>query len=79
VCKAAKQRLPFTRLHEVAALGKELGVLSDDEVELLERTEIGRLKVINVDDFEHGELMAGQAAVDYHLAQQSQKKTDAAA
>ncbi|MEX1220899.1 MAG: acyl-CoA dehydrogenase FadE [Idiomarina sp.] len=65
VCKAAKQRMPFTQLHKVAAKGKELGVLSDDEVALLERAEQGRLKVINVDDFEHAELMAGEAARNY--------------
>lgn len=79
VCKAAKQRMPFTRLHEVGQKGKELGVLSDDEVSLLERAEKGRLKVINVDDFDHAELMAGQAAHDYIAAQKQQNKADAAA
>ncbi|RUO65093.1 acyl-CoA dehydrogenase [Pseudidiomarina planktonica] len=75
VCKAAKQRLPFTQLHKVAAKGKELGVLSDDEVALLERAEQGRLKVINVDDFDHAELMAGEAARNY----QKKAKTSEAA
>jgi len=31
-------------------------VLSDDEVNLLERAEIGRMKSINVDDFDPAEL-----------------------
>lgn len=75
VCKAAKQRMPFTQLQKVAAKGKELGVLSDDEVALLERAEQGRLKVINVDDFDHAELMAGEAARNY----QKKAKTSEAA
>ncbi|MBO2603431.1 acyl-CoA dehydrogenase FadE [Shewanella algae] len=58
VCKAAGKRLPFMWLDKVAAEGKELGVLSDDEVALLERAEIGRMKSINVDDFDPAELKA---------------------
>ncbi|TVO87946.1 acyl-CoA dehydrogenase FadE [Shewanella algae] len=58
VCKAAGKRLPFMWLDKVAAEGKALGVLSDDEVALLERAEIGRMKSINVDDFDPVELKA---------------------
>ncbi|WP_345842991.1 acyl-CoA dehydrogenase FadE [Shewanella algae] len=58
VCKAAGKRLPFMWLEKVAAEGKALGVLSDDEVALLERAEIGRMKSINVDDFDPAELKA---------------------
>lgn len=58
VCKAAGKRLPFMWLDKVAAEGKALGVLSDDEVALLERAEIGRMKSINVDDFDPAELKA---------------------
>ncbi|HCD12363.1 MULTISPECIES: acyl-CoA dehydrogenase FadE [Shewanella] len=58
VCKAAGKRLPFMWLDKVAAEGKALGVLSDAEVALLERTEIGRMKSINVDDFDPAELKA---------------------
>ncbi|MCS6180660.1 acyl-CoA dehydrogenase FadE [Shewanella baltica] len=56
VCKASGKRLPFMWLNKVAAEGKALGVLSDDEVNLLERAEIGRMKSINVDDFDPAEL-----------------------
>ncbi|PMG43471.1 acyl-CoA dehydrogenase FadE [Shewanella sp. 10N.286.52.B9] len=58
VCKAAGKRLPFMWLDKVAAQGKALGVLSDTEVALLERAEIGRMKSINVDDFDPEELEA---------------------
>ena len=43
-------------LDKVAAEGKALSVLSDAEVQLLERAEIGRMKSINVDDFDPAEL-----------------------
>lgn len=56
VCKASGKRLPFMWLDKVAAEGKALGVLSDAEVQLLERAEIGRMKSINVDDFDPAEL-----------------------
>lgn len=58
VCQAAGKRLPFMYLDKVAAEGKALGVLSDEEVQLLEKAEIGRLKSINVDDFAAQELKA---------------------
>ncbi|MGI3002314.1 acyl-CoA dehydrogenase FadE [Shewanella algae] len=58
VCKAAGKRLPFMWLDKVAAEGKALGILSDAEVALLERAEIGRMKSINVDDFDPAELKA---------------------
>lgn len=62
VQRAANERMPFVFLDKIAAKGKELGVLSDDEVALLERAEEGRLRVINVDDFAPEDLMAGKAA-----------------
>ncbi|WP_144207272.1 acyl-CoA dehydrogenase FadE [Shewanella donghaensis] len=63
VCKAAGKRLPFMWLDKIAAEGKALGVLSDTEVALLERAEIGRMKSINVDDFDSEELEAKVASV----------------
>ncbi|GIU04893.1 acyl-CoA dehydrogenase FadE [Shewanella morhuae] len=56
VCKASGKRLPFMWLDKVAAEGKALGVLTDAEVQLLEKAEIGRMKSINVDDFDPAEL-----------------------
>ncbi|MCF1439128.1 MAG: acyl-CoA dehydrogenase FadE, partial [Shewanella sp.] len=51
VCKASGKKLPFMWLDKIAAEGRALGVLSEHEVALLERAEIGRMKSINVDDF----------------------------
>ncbi|ABE55048.1 acyl-CoA dehydrogenase-like protein [Shewanella denitrificans OS217] len=58
VCKASGKRLPFMWLDKVAAEGRALGVLSDSEIALLERAEIGRMKSVNVDDFAPEELQA---------------------
>ncbi|HAD48713.1 MAG TPA: acyl-CoA dehydrogenase, partial [Idiomarina sp.] len=67
ICKAAGERFTFTQLDALADRGLELGVISDDEAELLRRTEVGRLRTINVDDFDPADLLAGQAAFDYAL------------
>ncbi|MFT5675929.1 MAG: acyl-CoA dehydrogenase [Paraglaciecola sp.] len=56
ICKAAKIRMPFTQLDEIAAKGIELGVITDEEANLLRETELGRLRTINVDDFDPAEL-----------------------
>lgn len=77
VQRAANERMPFIFLDKVAEKGKELGVLSDDEVALLKRAEEGRLRVINVDDFAHEDLMAGKAAREWALENQG-KKSNAA-
>ncbi len=58
ICKASGKRLPFMWLDKLAAEGKALGILSEDEIALLERAEIGRMKSINVDDFDPQELRA---------------------
>ena len=52
VCKAAKERYPFTNLDMIAAKGLELDVLTEVQAELLRVCEAGRLRTINVDDFE---------------------------
>ncbi|WP_133406826.1 acyl-CoA dehydrogenase FadE [Parashewanella tropica] len=52
VCDAAGKKLPFVQLDQVAELGKELGVLDESEITLLKQAEEGRLRSINVDDFE---------------------------
>ncbi len=58
ICKAAGKRLPFIWLDKLAEEGLSLGILTDAEVDLLKRAEIGRLKSINVDDFDSDELKA---------------------
>ena len=64
VVHAANKKLPFYRLGEVAALGLELGVLSQAEAEKLRIAETGRLHVINVDDFDPLELAADKSLFD---------------
>ncbi|MFT4938725.1 MAG: acyl-CoA dehydrogenase [Paraglaciecola sp.] len=61
ICKAAKEYLPFTQLDEVAAKGIALGVITEEEAELLRETELGRLRTINVDDFDPAELIQSVA------------------
>lgn len=69
VRKAANdRRIPFMFLDQVAEQGKRLGVLDDDDVEVLRRAEQGRLRVISVDDFAHEELIAGNHARKVALA-----------
>lgn len=58
VCKAAGKRFPFMQLDKIAAEGQALGVLSDDEVKLMQLAEQGRLLSINVDDFDPAALRA---------------------
>lgn len=62
VCKEAGEKMPFTQLEQVAAKGLELGVVNEQEAALLKRAEQGRLRTINVDDFESEELQMAAAA-----------------
>lgn len=64
VVKATGERIPFIYLDKIAAKGKELGVLTDDEVALLERAEQGRIKVISVDNFDIEYIKAGAKGKD---------------
>jgi acyl-CoA dehydrogenase len=57
ICKAAQEYLPFTELDKVAAKGLELKVITEEEAKLLRETELGRLRTINVDDFNPSELV----------------------
>jgi acyl-CoA dehydrogenase len=59
VCKAADKRFSFTQLDVLADKGLELGVISEEQAELLRETEKGRLRTINVDDFAPEELLGG--------------------
>jgi acyl-CoA dehydrogenase len=49
-------------LDKVAIMGLELNAISEDEAEQLKHAEQGRLDVINVDDFDPADLLAGKAA-----------------
>jgi acyl-CoA dehydrogenase len=62
VCQAKGKKLPFMALDKVAIMGLELNAISEDEAEQLKHAEQGRLDVINVDDFDPADLLAGKAA-----------------
>ncbi|WP_406663485.1 acyl-CoA dehydrogenase FadE [Gallaecimonas sp. GXIMD1310] len=64
VAKATEPKRQFFRLDEVAAEGLELGLINEDEAELLRRAEQGRLRAINVDDFDPLYLAADKALVE---------------
>ncbi|WP_336406999.1 acyl-CoA dehydrogenase FadE [Gallaecimonas mangrovi] len=52
VAKATDRKRLFWRLDKVAEEGLALGLISDEEAQLLRRAEQGRLRAINVDDFD---------------------------
>lgn len=56
VCRASDETMPFFHLDLVAEKGLALGVITPHEADILRRAEAGRLKAINVDDFDSGEL-----------------------
>jgi acyl-CoA dehydrogenase len=58
ICKHKKAKLPFTQLEKLADEALAEGVINEDEANLLRKTEAGRLRTINVDDFDHEELVA---------------------
>jgi acyl-CoA dehydrogenase len=58
ICKHKKAKLPFTRLDVLADEALAEGIINEEEANLLRKTEAGRLRTINVDDFDHEELVA---------------------
>lgn len=63
VAKATDRKRLFWRLDKVAEEGLALGIISEDEAELLRRAEKGRLRAINVDDFDPLYLAADKELV----------------
>ncbi len=61
ICKEKGQKLPFTRLDKLADEALSDGIINDEEAALMRETEAGRLRTINVDDFDHKELIAATA------------------
>ena len=62
ICKARKQKLPMTALDALAESALQEGLIDDQEAQLMKRAEAGRLRTINVDDFDPAELVAASAA-----------------
>ncbi|MDX1361986.1 MAG: acyl-CoA dehydrogenase domain-containing protein, partial [Pseudoalteromonas tetraodonis] len=75
VCKEKGVKLPFFQLDKVAQMGLEAGILSQAEADKLAAVEQARLDVINVDDFDPADLLAGKAARN---SKAKSKKADAA-
>ncbi|HCP96906.1 MAG TPA: acyl-CoA dehydrogenase, partial [Pseudoalteromonas sp.] len=75
VCKEKGVKLPFFQLDKVAQMGLEAGILSQAEADKLAAVEKARLDVINVDDFDPADLLAGKAARN---SKAKSKKADAA-
>jgi len=73
VMHAANKRLPFYRLNEVADLGLSLGVLTQAEADKLRVAEEGRLKTINVDDFDPADLMADRSLLESDKVKQAEQ------
>ena len=61
ICAALSQKLPMTQLDKLAAQALEQGIINDDEAQLMVETEAGRLRTINVDDFDPQELLASNS------------------
>jgi acyl-CoA dehydrogenase len=57
VCKALGEKLPMTQLNLLADKAVAANIISEDEASLLRETEAGRLRTINVDDFDPSELL----------------------
>ncbi|MHC6656242.1 acyl-CoA dehydrogenase FadE [Aeromonas salmonicida] len=71
VCKADGIKRLFMQLDKVADAGLALGVLNQNEADLLLRAEESRLRTINVDDFDPIDLVANKALFEpsaYHRA-----------
>ncbi|MCU7554051.1 acyl-CoA dehydrogenase FadE [Alteromonas sp. ASW11-19] len=62
ICRQKGSKLPFTRLDALADEALRDGVINEEEAALLRETEAGRLRTINVDDFDHAELIANTSA-----------------
>ncbi|OZS43204.1 acyl-CoA dehydrogenase FadE [Photobacterium sanguinicancri] len=64
VCQAAGKKYPFMQLDKLADTGLSLNAINEQEAELLRKAEVGRLRTINVDDFDPQELAAAPLQAD---------------
>lgn len=62
VCKSLGQKLPMTQLDVLAEKALKAKIITDEEATLLRETEAGRLRTINVDDFDPQELLAANSS-----------------
>lgn len=57
ICSALGQKLPMTQLDKLAEKALAANIISEEDAVLLRETEAGRLRTINVDDFDPQELL----------------------
>jgi acyl-CoA dehydrogenase len=57
ICKKLGEKLPMTNLDSLAERALKEGIINDKEAELMREAEAGRLRTINVDDFDNQELL----------------------
>lgn len=58
ICQSLGEKLTMTKLDELADRAIAANIISDEDATLLKETEAGRLKIINVDDFDSQDLLA---------------------
>ena len=71
ICKALGEKLPMTNLDLLADKALAANIINEEEALLMRETESGRLRAINVDDFDSAELIA---ATSKHVAVKSTRK-----
>lgn len=76
ICKTLGEKLPMTQLDKLADKALAANIISESEAQLLRDAEAGRLRTINVDDFDPQELLANGSK---KIAKKTRKKTVKAA
>lgn len=61
ICLALGKKLPFYHFDKMAQQGLDAGAISEQEAQLLRKTEVGRQGIISVDDFSSDELGADKS------------------
>ncbi|MGQ8363753.1 acyl-CoA dehydrogenase FadE [Glaciecola sp. 1036] len=79
VCKSLGEKLPMTELDKLADKALAANLISDEDAQLLKDTEAGRLRTINVDDFDDKELIAATSAKAKPKRASTRKKSEKAA
>lgn len=62
ICKALGEKLPMTNLDTLAERALKENIINEDEAALMVEAEAGRLRTINVDDFDSSELVAATSS-----------------
>ncbi len=74
ICKELGKKLPMTQLDLLADKALEAKIISEEEASLMREAEAGRLRTINVDDFDPQELLAAGSNKVKSKAKKSTRK-----